>query len=110
MKCGYILLSGGPGSGKGTQCDKIVEKFGYTHLSTGDLLRDEVQKETERAKTMNEIMKEGKLVPQEIIIELLRDAMLENTSSAGFLVDGFPRDLGQAKQFEEQVSETCGAV
>lgn len=59
----YVVL-GGPGSGKGTQCSKIVEKFGYTHLSTGDLLREEVKKDTERARMLNEIMKEGKLVPQ----------------------------------------------
>ena len=60
----FAFCSGGPGSGKGTQCERIVEKFGYTHLSTGDLLREEVKKDTDRAKMMNEIMKEGKLVPQ----------------------------------------------
>ena len=57
-------MLGGPGSGKGTQCAKIVEKFSYTHLSTGDLLREELTKDTDRAKTMGEIMKDGKLVPQ----------------------------------------------
>ena len=64
MRLYSIFLSGGPGSGKGTQCEKIVEKFGFTHLSTGDLLRVEVEKDTERAKMINEMMKEGKLVPQ----------------------------------------------
>lgn len=104
-----FFVLGGPGSGKGTQCEKIVEKFGYTHLSTGDLLRDEVKKDTERARLMNEIMKEGKLVPQEIIVQLLRDAMLENPKSPGFLIDGFPRELGQAKQFEDELVE-CDQV
>lgn len=60
----WFSASGGPGSGKGTQCERIVEKFRYTHLSTGDLLREEVKKDTDRAKMMNEIMKDGKLVPQ----------------------------------------------
>lgn len=100
-----LFVLGGPGSGKGTQCERIVEKFGYTHLSTGDLLREEVKKDTDRAKMMNEIMKEGKLVPQEIIVQLLKDAMLENPKSPGFLIDGFPRELGQAKQFENELAE-----
>ncbi|XP_028408341.1 adenylate kinase isoenzyme 5-like [Dendronephthya gigantea] len=99
-----LFVLGGPGSGKGTQCEKIVEKFGYTHLSTGDLLRVEVEKDTERARMMNEMMKEGKLVPQTIIVELLRDAMLEHPDSPGFLIDGFPRELGQAKQFENELA------
>ena len=60
----HFLFQGGPGSGKGTQCAKIVEKFGYTHLSAGDLLRDEVEKKSERAEMIAESIKEGKLVPQ----------------------------------------------
>ena len=57
-------LSGGPGSGKGTQCTKIVEKFAYTHLSTGDLLREELKKDTDRARMISDIIKDGKLVPK----------------------------------------------
>lgn len=56
-------ITGGPGSGKGTQCDKIVAKYGYTHLSTGDLLRNEVQSGSERGKKLNAIMEQGELVP-----------------------------------------------
>ena len=58
-----ILFIGGPGSGKGTQCDKIVEKYGYTHLSTGDLLRDEVASGSARGKELTAIMEKGDLVP-----------------------------------------------
>jgi len=57
------LYAGGPGSGKGTQCDKIVAKYGFTHLSTGDLLRDEVQSGSERGKQLTQIMEKGELVP-----------------------------------------------
>jgi adenylate kinase family enzyme len=69
-KCGYVEINivcmhtaGGPGSGKGTQCDKIVAKYGFTHLSTGDLLRNEVQSGSERGKKLNAIMEQGELVP-----------------------------------------------
>merc|ERR1712212_1063151 len=62
-----IFVCGGPGSGKGTQCEKIVEKYGFTHLSTGDLLREEVKQKSERADKLNAFMKEGKLVPQETV-------------------------------------------
>lgn len=71
--CNFVLRlipTGGPGSGKGTQCAMIVDKYGYTHLSTGDLLRKEVKKDTERAKMMKEVMNEGKLVPQVISLTL----------------------------------------
>ena len=57
------MITGGPGSGKGTQCDKIVEKYGYTHLSSGDLLRDELKSGSDRAKILGEIMTKGELVP-----------------------------------------------
>ena len=59
----FLLNSGGPGSGKGTQCDRIVQDFGFTHLSAGDLLREEVAKGTSQGKQLEEMMKQGKLVP-----------------------------------------------
>jgi adenylate kinase len=59
----FTCTTGGPGSGKGTQCEKIVAKYGYTHLSTGDLLRNEVQSGSERGKKLNDIMERGELVP-----------------------------------------------
>lgn len=64
VKIIFALLSGGPGSGKGTQCNRIVEKFGYTHLSTGDLLRAEIESGGERGQKLAQIMEEGNLVPQ----------------------------------------------
>ena len=64
LKIVFVLLSGGPGSGKGTQCNRIVEKFGYTHLSTGDLLRAEIESGGEMGQKLAQIMEEGNLVPQ----------------------------------------------
>lgn len=64
FKIVFVLLSGGPGSGKGTQCNRIVEKFGYTHLSTGDLLRAEIESGGEMGQKLAQIMEEGNLVPQ----------------------------------------------
>lgn len=100
-----VFVLGGPGSGKGTQCKRIVEKFGYTHLSTGDLLRAEVNSGRERGQRIAQLMQEGKLVPQKLVIELLTDAMLQCPDSPGFLIDGFPRKLSQGVQFEEEVTE-----
>lgn len=80
---------GGPGSGKGTQCAKIVEKYNFSHFSTGDLLRAEVSAGTEKGKELSEIMKRGDLVPNEEVLALLDRAMKEVVgNSNGFLIDG----------------------
>ena len=116
---------GGPGCGKGTQCDKIKAKYGYKHLSAGDLLREEVASGSPRGKELNEIMKEvlrvsvstsaaccllvhsqGKLVPVDVTLGLLRaaiDKLIRQENAKRFLVDGFPRELDQAIEFEKLV-------
>ncbi|EDO38864.1 predicted protein, partial [Nematostella vectensis] len=95
---------GGPGSGKGTQCARIVEKFGYTHFSTGDLLREEVNSGSERGKNIVAMMEKGELVPNGIILELLRLAMVKQPNTTGFLIDGFPRELEQGLEFEKELA------
>ncbi|GLH10680.1 Adenylate kinase [Gryllus bimaculatus] len=96
-------VPGGPGSGKGTQCERIVKKYGYTHLSTGDLLRDEVNSGSARGANLNETMQKGELVPMTVVLDLLKEAMLANLSSSkGFLIDGYPREEAQGVAFEEQ--------
>ena len=90
MKVVFVL--GGPGSGKGTNCAKLVETFGYVHLSAGDLLREERQSGSDLAEMINTFIAEGKIVPAEITVRLLRNAM-EKSGAGKFLVDGFPRDL-----------------
>ncbi|XP_038638425.1 adenylate kinase isoenzyme 5-like isoform X3 [Scyliorhinus canicula] len=102
--CKIIFVVGGPGSGKGTQCEKIVHKYGYTHLSTGDLLRAEVNSGSERGKTFHKIMEGGGLVPLETILEMLRDAMIAKADvSKGFLIDGYPREVKQGEEFEKRI-------
>ena len=94
---------GGPGCGKGTNCMRLKEELGFVHLSAGDLLRAEQKREgSAEAKLIAECIKEGKIVPAEITITLLRRAMQE-TPEATFLIDGFPRKLDQARMFEEAV-------
>ena len=84
-----VWVLGGPGCGKGTQCDKIVAKYGFTHLSSGDLLRDEVKSGSDRGKQLNAMMEKGDLVPLFVVLDLLSEAMLSKLGgSKGFLIDG----------------------
>merc|ERR1740137_420607 len=95
-----IFVCGGPGSGKGTQCERIVAKYGFTHLSSGDLLREEVASGSPRGNELNAMMQAGKLVPLETVLELIRDRMLaKGNKTDGFLIDGYPREVDQGKKF-----------
>uniref|UniRef100_A0A0R3SMQ4 Adenylate kinase n=1 Tax=Hymenolepis diminuta TaxID=6216 RepID=A0A0R3SMQ4_HYMDI len=99
------LLIGGPGSGKGAQCEKIVEKYKFNHLSSGDLLRAEVQSGSPRGKELQIIMEKGELVSLEIVLALIKEAMLKLVDkSPYFLIDGYPRELEQGTKFERDVS------
>ncbi|XP_015222435.1 adenylate kinase isoenzyme 5 isoform X2 [Lepisosteus oculatus] len=99
-----IFVVGGPGSGKGTQCEKIVAKYGYTHLSTGDLLRAEVGSGSERGKKLSAIMEKGELVPLDTVLDMLKDAMIAKADvSKGFLIDGYPREVKQGEEFEKKI-------
>ncbi|GJN11952.1 hypothetical protein PR202_ga30192 [Eleusine coracana subsp. coracana] len=84
------FVLGGPGSGKGTQCNKIASNFGFTHLSAGDLLRQEISSGSEKGESILETIKEGRIVPSEITVELIRKAM-EMSNAKRVLIDGFPR-------------------
>ena len=97
-----IFVLGGPGSGKGTQCENIVSKYGFAHFSAGDLLRAEVASGSDQGKELEATMKEGKLVPSRVTIALLKKAILASEGTK-FLIDGFPRALDQALSFEEQI-------
>lgn len=99
-----FFVLGGPGSGKGTQCARLVEKFGFDHFSAGDLLRAEVASGSEQGKMVGEMIKEGRIVPGEITIALLK-AAIDGSSAPGILIDGFPRQLDQAGAFEKNVSD-----
>ncbi|KAM3727803.1 Adenylate kinase isoenzyme [Dirofilaria immitis] len=100
-----FFVVGGPGSGKGTQCDKIVAKYGLTHLSSGDLLRAEVKSGSPRGSELNKLMENGQLVPLEVVLDLVKEAMLQAIAkgSKGFLIDGYPREVKQGEQFEDEI-------
>ena len=102
-----IILCGAPGCGKGTQSALLVEKYGLKHLSTGDLLRAEMQSGSEVGKKASEFISQGNLVPDAMIIGILLKAVdAESKDAAGFILDGFPRTVEQAialeKAFEER--------
>ncbi len=102
----WIKSAGGPGSGKGTQCDKLVKDFGLQHLSLGDLLRDEVKQGSRIGRESSKLMAEGKLVPTSVSLELLKKAMCGSPSRdcQGYLIDGFPRAIDQAIAFHKEVA------
>jgi len=100
-----VWVLGGPGSGKGTQCARLVEKYGFVHLSSGDLLRDEVASGSAKGKELNEIMSKGILVPREVVLDLIKSAIEKNLSTAkGFLIDGYPREVEQGIDFEAKIA------
>ncbi|KAL2511530.1 UMP-CMP kinase 3 [Abeliophyllum distichum] len=94
-----VFVLGGPGSGKGTQCTNIVQNFGYTHLSAGDLLRAEIKSGSENGTMIQNMIKEGKIVPSEVTIKLIQRAMQESGNDK-FLIDGFPRNEENRAAFE----------
>ncbi|XP_059545134.1 adenylate kinase isoenzyme 5 isoform X1 [Myotis daubentonii] len=105
-KCKIIFMIGGPGSGKGTQCAKLVEKYGFSHLSTGELLRHELSSDSERSKLIRDTMERGDLVPSGILLELLREAMAASLGhTTGFLIDGYPREVKQGEEFGRRIGD-----
>eukprot|EP00344_Euplotes_crassus_P012560 CAMPEP_0196996138 /NCGR_PEP_ID=MMETSP1380-20130617/2102_1 /TAXON_ID=5936 /ORGANISM="Euplotes crassus, Strain CT5" /LENGTH=186 /DNA_ID=CAMNT_0042412021 /DNA_START=12 /DNA_END=568 /DNA_ORIENTATION=+ len=100
------FVLGGPGSGKGTQCGKLVEKHGFIHLSAGDLLREERNSGSKDAELINEYIKEGKIVPVEITCNLLKKAMEANGwDKSRFLIDGFPRSQDNLDGWNEVMGD-----
>ncbi|XP_057564224.1 adenylate kinase isoenzyme 1-like isoform X2 [Hippopotamus amphibius kiboko] len=95
-----IFVMGGPGCGKGTQCKNMATKYGFCHMGLGQLLRQEAQQGTRRGQKIRDIMLQGLLVPTGVILDMISDHMLSCPESRGFLIDGFPRELRQAKEFE----------
>jgi len=102
-----IFVLGGPGSGKGTQCAKLVEDYGFKHLSAGDLLREEQDRPgSQFGDLIKSYIKDGLIVPMEVTIQLLENAItdtIKKDDNRQFLIDGFPRKMDQALKFEESV-------
>ena len=104
-----LILFGPPGSGKGTQSEKLIAKYHLKHLSTGDLLRSEIAKKTPLGIEAKKFMDKGSLVPDEVVIGMINDALDNNHDVGGFLFDGFPRTAIQAEELDELLTKknTC---
>ena len=100
-----IVIFGAPGSGKGTQSERIVEKFGINHISTGDVLRAEIKKGTELGKTAKGYIDQGQLLPDELIIDILASTLDSFKESKGVIFDGFPRTIAQAEALKKMLAE-----
>jgi adenylate kinase len=98
-----LVLLGYPGVGKGTQAESISKSFKIPHISTGNILRDEIKKSTYLGRKVENLVKKGNLVSDEIIIELIKNEISKHKSSNGFVMDGFPRNLKQAKMFQDML-------
>lgn len=105
-----ILLIGAPGAGKGTQAAAIADRFGITHISSGDLLRKHVTEETTIGRQAREYLARGDLVPDAIVMDMLRKPVVAATEAGGYVLDGFPRTVAQAEAAYETASELGVAV
>ena len=98
-----LILFGPPGAGKGTQAIKIAEKHGWVHISTGDILRAEVSQGTPLGIKVKGVMEVGILVSDELLIEIMESVFRKNNTAGGFVLDGFPRTLNQAKELDQML-------
>ncbi len=99
-----LVLIGAPAAGKGTQAARLVKHYGIAHISTGDMLREEVAKGTELGNQAKTIMAEGGLVSDELIIAIVKERIKKDDCKNGFILDGFPRTVVQAEKLEEMVA------
>ena len=100
-----IVIFGAPGSGKGTQSESIVEKYGINHISTGDVLRAEIKNGTELGKTAKGYIDQGQLIPDELMIDILASVFDSFKDSKGVIFDGFPRTIAQAEALKKMLAE-----
>jgi len=108
-----IIFIAPPAAGKGTMSEILMEKYGYKHISTGDILRSMAKSEDNFGKELNELLSTGKLVPDEIVYEALKRRLLMNDLDNGFILDGFPRNILQAREYDkilESINKNLGVV
>ncbi|MFM7757547.1 MAG: adenylate kinase [Crocinitomicaceae bacterium] len=105
-----IVLFGPPGAGKGTQSERLIEKYDLVHLSTGDIFRSNIKGETELGKLAKSYMDKGQLVPDSVTIDMLRSEVLKYSNPKGFIFDGFPRTNAQANALDEFLSTQNTAI
>ena len=99
------VLLGPPGAGKGTQAVKLVEKYGVPQISTGDIFRANIKQGTELGKKAQEYMNKGELVPDSLVVDLVKDRLMQDDCKNGYLLDGFPRTIFQAEELDKFLSE-----
>jgi adenylate kinase len=99
------VLLGPPGAGKGTQAVKLVEKYGVPQISTGDIFRKNIKEGTELGKKAQEYMNAGELVPDELVVDLVKDRLMQEDCANGYLLDGFPRTIYQAEELDKFLAE-----
>ena len=99
-----IVLLGAPGAGKGTQAQKLVAEFGFAHISTGDLLRAAIKEGSKLGKKAKGYMDEGKLVPDELVVDLVKERLTADDAQSGFILDGFPRNTAQAVTLDSELA------
>src|SRR5579875_704411 len=100
-----LLLIGAPGAGKGTQAERLAERFGLAHISSGDLLRQHVKDETALGRTIKTYVDAGDLVPDAVVMDMLRKPVVAANENGGYVLDGFPRTVDQAKAAFETASK-----
>lgn len=100
-----LVIFGPPGAGKGTQSEKLIEKYNLVHISTGDIFRAHIGNDTELGKRVKEIIAEGNLVPDEVTIAMLREEVQKHPDAKGFIFDGFPRTVAQAEALDNFMAE-----
>tara|TARA_Y100001970_G_scaffold183223_1_gene222863 strand:+ start:4600 stop:5178 length:579 start_codon:yes stop_codon:yes gene_type:complete len=100
-----VILLGPPGSGKGTQAKFIQSKLSIPHLSTGDILRQSVKNNTELGNTVKNIMAKGELVSDDLVLQIIKERILQNDCDKGFILDGYPRNISQAESLKEVLKD-----
>ncbi len=106
----YVVFLGAPGAGKGTQAAVLAEKLGLVHIATGDVLRDAVRRETELGKQAKGFMEGGELVPDSLVVNVVVDRLAQEDAAKGAVLDGFPRNVAQARALDEALVARGKAV
>jgi adenylate kinase len=105
-----VVIFGPPGAGKGTQSEKLIEKYGFVHISTGDMFRAHIKNQTPLGKKVIEYTDNGLLVPDSITIDMLQEEVNANPQAQGFLFDGFPRTVPQAEALDALMEKNGSAI
>ena len=105
-----LVLFGPPGAGKGTQAEKLIEKYGFNHISTGEVIREQIRKGTELGRSVQSYIEKGQLAPDGLLIDIIADYVAKHKDAKGNIFDGFPRTTVQAKAFDEIMEKNSTPV